>query len=62
MRMIIKERHAAHPMPQRPTLDERVAWHTEHAARCGCREMPRGVKLELEEREKENLSRKAAYD
>jgi hypothetical protein len=43
-------------------VDERVAWHTEHAARCGCREMPRSVKLELEEREKENLSRKAAYD
>ncbi|MFO0744154.1 MAG: hypothetical protein U1F43_00580 [Myxococcota bacterium] len=32
--------HRAHPMPPRPTLAERIAWHSEHARHCGCRPMP----------------------
>ena len=29
--------HRAHPMPVGATLDQRIAWHLEHAAACGCR-------------------------
>jgi hypothetical protein len=32
--------HRAHPMPKRPTVEERLAWHREHAAHCGCRPVP----------------------
>jgi hypothetical protein len=35
--------HRAHPMPKNPTLDQRVAWHLEHAKTCGCRELPKSV-------------------
>ena len=30
--------HAVHPMPKRPTFDQRVAWHRAHAENCGSRE------------------------
>jgi hypothetical protein len=33
------EWHRAHPMPKNPTLDQRIAWHGEHARACGCREI-----------------------
>lgn len=39
--------HEAHPMPEKPTLDQRVAWHLEHAAHCGCRGIPRLIAEEL---------------
>jgi hypothetical protein len=42
--------HAAHRMPVNPTLDQRVAWHVEHAAACGCRPMPASVLAALQER------------
>ncbi len=29
--------HDANPMPKNPTLDQRIAWHIEHAKHCGCR-------------------------
>ena len=29
--------HNAHPMPKNPTLDQRIAWHLDHARHCGCR-------------------------
>lgn len=32
--------HKAHPMPPRPTLAERVAWHRGHAEHCACRPVP----------------------
>jgi predicted DNA-binding protein (MmcQ/YjbR family) len=32
--------HRKHPMPRRPSRAERLAWHREHAARCGCRPIP----------------------
>ena len=43
-----KQWHAAHPMPQRPAFDQRVAWHRAHAENCGCREMPRNIREVLE--------------
>lgn len=42
--------HAAHPMPARATLDQRVRWHLRHAARCGCRAIPTSVVRELKRR------------
>jgi hypothetical protein len=40
--------HAAHPMPPRATWEQRVAWHREHAAACGCRRPPPDVVAELD--------------
>ena len=35
--------HEKHRMPERPSPDQRIAWHLEHAEACGCRPIPRGV-------------------
>ena len=32
--------HARHPMPPRPTLEQRIAWHLAHAKHCACRPIP----------------------
>lgn len=42
--------HDAHPMPKNPTLEQRVAWHLEHARECGCRAIPATVLAELARR------------
>ncbi len=42
--------HRANPMPRRPTLDQRVAWHLEHARNCGCRAITGKLKEEFERR------------
>jgi hypothetical protein len=34
------EWHREHPMPKHPTLEQRLAWHREHARACGCRKPP----------------------
>jgi hypothetical protein len=34
------EWHGRHRMPRNPTLAQRLAWHLEHGAHCGCRPMP----------------------
>ncbi len=47
-----EEWHRAHPMPEHPSLDQRVAWHKEHAEACGCREIPPGIRDELARRAK----------
>jgi len=39
-------------MPPNATLDQRVAWHLEHAEACACRPMPRTVVEELARRDK----------
>lgn len=39
-----KEWHQANRMPENPTMEQRIAWHIEHAKNCGCREMPESVK------------------
>ncbi len=45
-----KEWHLAHPMPEHPTLDQRLEWHLEHAKHCSCREMPPRLREELVKR------------
>jgi hypothetical protein len=36
--------HAAHKMPARPSMDQRLAWYREHAKHCGCREPPEAIR------------------
>ncbi len=36
--------HKAHPMPKKPTFNERVRWHEEHVKACGCRDMPPAIR------------------
>ncbi|MET3926158.1 hypothetical protein [Devosia sp. 2618] len=48
--MINRAWHEAHRLPTNAKLDERIAWHLEHARECGCREMPEGVKQALLQR------------
>lgn len=45
-----REWHLAHVMPRNATLEERLNWHLAHAANCACREMPPGIRKELEAR------------
>jgi hypothetical protein len=47
-----KEWHGQHPMPTNPTLEQRIAWHIEHAKNCACREMPASIKNEIRKRKK----------
>ena len=49
------EWHKAHRMPASPTRLQRVRWHAEHSAACGCRPVP----LDLAD-EVKALKRKAA--
>jgi TfoX/Sxy family transcriptional regulator of competence genes len=32
--------HESHPMPKRPTIAQRLAWHRAHEKNCGCRQIP----------------------
>ena len=52
--------HDAHRMPENADLEQRIAWHVEHATQCGCREIPDSVKHALEERGLPVPKRKAA--
>jgi hypothetical protein len=44
------EWHNANPMPKRPTLEQRIAWHIEHQKNCSCRPVPAGLRDELRKR------------
>jgi len=48
--VIDKAWHEANPMPPHATLDQRIAWHLDHAANCGCRDIPESIKQELKRR------------
>ena len=39
--------HNAHPMPKNPTLDQRIAWHLDHAKNCGCRPIAGKIRDEM---------------
>lgn len=42
--------HSTNPIPRSATLDERVKWHVEHQTKCGCREIPKSILVELKKR------------
>jgi hypothetical protein len=43
MTIAAKAWHRDHRLPARASLEQRVAWHLEHAKQCGCRPMPASV-------------------
>ena len=47
---INREWHLTHPMPPKPTMEDRIDWHLAHAANCSCREMPESIRKEIEAR------------
>jgi hypothetical protein len=50
MAKINREWHAKHKMPENPSVDQRIAWHLDHARNCGCRKIDGGVAALLRER------------
>ena len=36
--------HDAHPMPDQPSLEQRIAWHRAHALACACRPVPEAIR------------------
>jgi hypothetical protein len=42
-------------MPEKPTFEERIKWHSEHVKHCTCRDMPENIRKEIERRKKERL-------
>jgi len=49
---INKEWHLQNRMPKKPTIEQRIEWHLQHAMHCQCREI--SGKL-LEEMKKRNI-------
>lgn len=46
---INKEWHLAHKMPLNPTLEQRIAWQTEHLKNCQSRsDLPEKLRKEME--------------
>lgn len=45
-----REWHEANRMPKNATLDQRIAWHIEHAKHCSCRDIPEKLKEEMKKR------------
>ena len=43
--------HAHNRMPARATLEQRIAWHVEHAKHCACRPTPEKLRDEIRRRE-----------
>jgi len=39
--------HERHPMPKKPTVAQRLAWHQLHQKNCGCRPMPAKLRAML---------------
>jgi hypothetical protein len=44
--------HEKHPMPPKPTLAQRVAWHQQHAEHCGCQGIPPNIMIEIDRLER----------
>lgn len=47
MKKVNEKWHDAHRMPTNPTRRQRVEWHAEHAAACGCRPVPPSLAAEV---------------
>jgi hypothetical protein len=43
--------HLAHPMPPKPTPQQRYDWHLEHEKHCACRPMPAKLREQMEPRQ-----------
>jgi hypothetical protein len=51
------EWHRAHPMPKRPTDEQRLEWHRGHVRNCGCRKPPPKLAAILEADEQYRTAR-----
>jgi hypothetical protein len=49
--------HKEHPMPKKATMEQRVAWHKEHAKVCACHPIPASVLSVIEQNEQERKER-----
>jgi hypothetical protein len=50
MNNINKVWHLANKMPHKPTLDQQVKWHVEHARNCKCRALGGKILEEINRR------------
>ncbi len=48
-----KDWHREHPMPVKPTLEQRIEWHRQHSRHCACREVPKDLRRYVEERDRD---------
>ncbi|HEX5169366.1 MAG TPA: hypothetical protein VFW11_09335 [Cyclobacteriaceae bacterium] len=42
--------HRQHPMPDHPTIEQRIEWHLEHKKHCACRDIPVKLREEMKKR------------
>ena len=47
---INKTWHQANPMPENPSLEQRMQWHLHHQQNCSCRDIPEKLKAEMVKR------------
>lgn len=45
-----REWHASHRLPRNATMEQRIDWHLAHSANCDCREIPPGIRKQIEAR------------
>jgi hypothetical protein len=48
--MLNRDWHETHRMPPNATIEQRIAWHIEHAGQCGCRDIPESVRRAMAQR------------
>lgn len=48
---INKEWHEKNKMTKNPTMEQRMAWHIEHAKNCSCRKIEGKIAEEMRKRE-----------
>jgi hypothetical protein len=53
--------HKKHPMPPRATVEQRIAWHLDHARQCACRPIPAKLHAEIRRRARRAAAKKDAY-
>jgi hypothetical protein len=44
------EWHKHNEMPKNAKVDQKIAWHIQHARHCGCRPIPKALMPEIEQR------------
>jgi hypothetical protein len=44
------EWHKKNRMPENPTIEQRIEWHTEHQKNCSCRPIPDKLLEEMKKR------------
>ena len=42
--------HAQHVLGKKATIEQRIAWHKEHAKVCGCRPIPESIRRLIEQK------------